>query len=257
MTSDRLQAELYALTHRGNPGDLEFYTRVCDGASTVLELGCGYGRLLRVLAQRGRHVLGLDSNRELLGLAKRNLSTLPTSKQRGVELVNADMSRFEFGATGFERVLLPYNGLYCLLGRRAAFGCFRAVRAALAPNGVFAFDVWNAARFHRSSTINASADAREPIVTIEHAGRVWDVFEHSRTRRSAQRLDVRYDYLPRGGGKACQIVIPQRYYLESELRELLARAGLEIRQRWGDFSGARSSARSEHLIVVAGLKSPS
>jgi len=252
MTSAALEAELYALTHRGTPGDLEFYTRVCHGAAAVLELGCGYGRLLHALAQRGRRVLGLDSNRELLALAKRNLRALPKARQRGVELVNADMTRFEF-APGFDRVLLPYNGLYCLLGRRAALACFRAARAALAPNGLFVFDVWNAHAFHRDRAIASSADASEPIVTIQHAGRVWDVFERSRTRRRAQRLDVTYDYLPRGGGKPCQIVIPQRYYLEPELTELLARAGLVAHHRFGDFSGARFSARAEHLIVVAGL----
>jgi SAM-dependent methyltransferase len=252
MTSARLAAELYALTHRGTAGDLEFYTRVCGGARGVLELGCGYGRLLCALSRRGRRVLGLDSNPELLALAKRSLRALPESKRRGVEVVNADMSRFAF-AERFERILLPYNGLYCLLGRRAALSCFRAVRATLAPGGLFLFDVWNAAPFHRASSSRASADADEPIVTIEHGGRVWDVFEHSRTRRSAQRLDVRYDYLPRGGGRSCSIVIPQRYYLEPELRDLLARAGLELRQRWGDFSGARFSSRSEHLIVAAGL----
>jgi SAM-dependent methyltransferase len=251
MTSARLQAELYALTHRGNAGDVEFYTNFCESASSVLELGCGYGRLLRALAQRGRRVLGLDSNRELLALAKRSLRALPESKQRGVSVLNADMSRFGL-AVSFERVLLPYNGLFCLLGRRAALACFRAVRAALTQNGLFVFDVWNAEGFHRERAAVSGADANEPIVTIQYAGRVWDVFERSRTRRHAQRVDVTYDYLPRTGGKPCQIVIPQRYYLERELSELLAQAGLAVRHRFGDFSGARFSRRAEHLIVVAG-----
>ena len=44
-----LEAELYALTHRGNPGDTEFYARRCAGAGSVLELGTGYGRLLPAL----------------------------------------------------------------------------------------------------------------------------------------------------------------------------------------------------------------
>ena len=37
---------LYASVHRGNPGDVGFYERLCAEARTVLELGCGYGRVL-------------------------------------------------------------------------------------------------------------------------------------------------------------------------------------------------------------------
>ena len=36
-----LSAELYALTHRGNAFDKQFYKRFCAGASSVLELGSG------------------------------------------------------------------------------------------------------------------------------------------------------------------------------------------------------------------------
>jgi tRNA G46 methylase TrmB len=46
-----LAAELYRLTHRGNPGDVGFYRKLCSGVQSVLELGCGYGRLLAALAQ--------------------------------------------------------------------------------------------------------------------------------------------------------------------------------------------------------------
>ena len=55
-----LSAELYALTHRGTAGDVGFYRRACAGASSVLELGCGSGRLLKRLARPGRQLVGLD-----------------------------------------------------------------------------------------------------------------------------------------------------------------------------------------------------
>src|SRR5262249_4327605 len=55
-----LEAELYALTHRGNPGDTQFYARQCAGVGSVLELGTGYGRLLPALLGAARAVTGLD-----------------------------------------------------------------------------------------------------------------------------------------------------------------------------------------------------
>ena len=244
-----MNAELYALTHRGNPGDVAFYAEVCRGARSVLELGSGSGRLLLALARAKRRLVGLELDPKLLALAKRNLRALPQAKQKSVSVVPADMRDFELPQR-FERVLLPYNALYCLLGKSAALACFRAAHRALEPGGRLALDVWNAAPFHHAAA-QASADDPEPIVSLRHAGCTWDVFEHSRVRRAQQRLDVAYTYVPREGGRSQQIPIAQRYFLPNEISELLERAGFSVEARYGDFSGRRFSARSAQLIVLA------
>jgi SAM-dependent methyltransferase len=250
MTSAQLDADLYALTHRGTPGDAAFYGRFCAGAERVLELGSGYGRILKALARPGRALVGLDCDRALLAAAKRGLQELSLAKRRSVQLVHGDMRHFELGS-GFDRVLLPYNGLYCLLTKRDALACFRAARAALVPGGLFVLDVWNAHSFQREPAVRGNTGTATPIVTLRHAGRTWDVFEDTRVRRAAQRLFVTYHYLPREGGAARVIPIEQRYYLAPELSELLRRAGFKVAQRSGDFAGARFRARSPLLAVVA------
>ncbi|HKO48821.1 MAG TPA: class I SAM-dependent methyltransferase [Polyangiaceae bacterium] len=244
-----MKAELYALTHRGNPGDVAFYGNVCRGAKSVLELGSGSGRLLTALASAKRQLVGLELDPELLALAKRNLGSLPAALRKSVQLVRADMRDFELPRR-FERVLLPYNALYCLLTQRAALACFRAARRALEPGGLLALDVWNAEPFQRNPT-QTGVDDPDPIVTLSHAGRTWDVFERSRVRRSQQRLDVSYRYVPRERGSALEIPIAQRYYLSGEISDLLQRAGFAIEARQGDFSGRRFSVRSAQLIVLA------
>jgi len=244
-----VSAELYALTHTGNPGDVAFYREECRGAGRVLELGSGSGRLLVALADSKRRLTGLELEPDLLALAKRNLRALPPAKRKTVRVVAGDMRDFEF-PEHFERVLLPYNALYCLLNRRAASACFRASRRALAPGGRLILDVWNAGPFQRSAA-SRPVDEGEPIVSLRHAGRTWDVFEHSRVRRAQQRLDVNYTYLPREGGIAHQIPIAQRYYSSGEISDLLERAGFVIEARYGDFARRKFGARSPHLIVSA------
>jgi SAM-dependent methyltransferase len=242
-------AELYALTHRGNPGDVGFYRQVCRGAKSVLELGSGSGRLLTALSTADRQLVGLELDPKLLALAKRNVRRLPHAKRKSLRIVHADMRDFELPRR-FERVLLPYNALFCLLGQRAALSCLRAAHGALEPGGKLAFDVWNAEPFQSSSGWTGADDAR-PIVTLRHAGRTWDVFERSRVRRAQQRLDVSYTYLPREGGRAYQIPIAQRYFLPAEISRLLEQAGFVIEARYGDFTRRRFSARSAQLIVLA------
>jgi SAM-dependent methyltransferase len=244
-----VNAELYALTHRGNPGDVAFYRGVCRGAQSVLELGSGSGRLLTALASAKRRLLGLELEPSLLALAKRNLRALPPSKRKSVRVLQADMRNFALPER-FERVLLPYNALYCLLTKRDALACFRAARGALEPGGALALDVWNAEPFHRNPE-HPGSDDPEPIVTLRHAGHTWDVFERSRLRRTQQRLDVNYTYLARESGSAYEIPIAQRYFLAGEISALLERAGFAIEARYGDFSGRRFNSRSSLLVLIA------
>lgn len=242
-------AELYALTHRGNPGDVAFYRQICRGAKSVLELGSGSGRMLAALASEKRRLVGLELDPKLLDLAKRNLCALPPSKRKSVRVVRGDMRDFELPQR-FERILLPYNALYCLLSKSAALSCFRAAHRALEPGGRLALDVWNAQPFH-GSPAQASADDPEPIVSLRHTGDTWDVFESSRLRRAQQRIDVCYRYVPRKGGSTYRIPIAQRYFLPAEISKLLERAGFSLEARYGDFSGRRFGVRSTQLIVLA------
>jgi SAM-dependent methyltransferase len=241
-------AQLYALTHRGNRGDLEFYQRTCRGARSVLELGSGYGRVLLALASAQRRVVGLERDPQFLALARRNLRQLSPNKRQSVRLVHGDLRDFRL-AERFERVLLPYNALYCLLSKQTVLSCFRSVHRALKPGGVFAFDVWNAAAF--DSATGSLPDDDEPIVSLSYDARTWDVFERSRLRRARKRLDVTYEYRPREGGAVQRIDIPQRYYLAAEVDDLLGRAGFAVHARYGDFSGARFTRRSAQQVVLA------
>ena len=243
-----LDAELYALTHRGNPGDVEHYVKVCEGAKSVLELGSGYGRMLQALAAPQRTLFGLELNPTLLSLGQKAVAALPAAKRQGVTLVQGDMQRIDLGRR-FERVILPYNALFCLLTLRGVERCFRSVRAALEPGCSFAFDVWNADRLGDEGL---QPDAEDRALTaFEHAGRRWVAFERCRRARGTGRLDVTYSYVPHGPGARRSQVVRQRYYRSGELLPLLTECGFAIDGKLGSFAGGRFNERSQRLVVVA------
>jgi SAM-dependent methyltransferase len=245
---DTLDARLYALTHRGNAGDVAHYVRVCRSAKSVLELGAGSGRILTALAKPGREVWGLELDTSLLKLGRSAIKQLAPGARSGVSLVAGDMRRFELPRR-FERVILPYNGLYCLLGLPAAAACMRSVHAALQPGGVFAFDVWHADEIHEQGLAPELHD--EERLRFEHAGRTWRVFESCAAARGAQRLDVTYTYAPSGRGSPRVQCIRQRYYRVPELISLLSGAGLRVRALHGSFSGSRLTKDSSRVVVTA------
>lgn len=214
----------------------------------MLELGCGYGRLLRALAEPQRSVWGLDLDTGLLGLCRDTVASLPERRRHGLKLVRGDMRTFEVDRR-FERVILPYNALYCLLREADVARCLRAARRALEPGGSFAFDVWNADGLDVRELRDASDD--EPLTRLKHAGRFWSVFERCRVARGHDRLDVTYTYVPSGAGKARQQTLQQRYYRSERLLGLLEREGFTITKKQGSFGGARFGPRSQRLVVCA------
>lgn len=238
-------AELYIALHRGTPGDIEFYLRACAGAERVLELGCGYGRVLEALARAGHRVVGLDRDAELGEVARRAVSPL------GGRVVLAEMTSFDLGER-FDRVIIPFNGLYCLLDRDAVLRCFERIRLHLAPGGMLIFDVWSADHFHtEADPSDLPDDHLEPVGPVEAYGRTYDVFEQSVWSRDAQRILARYTYVARDGSAEVTCNLAQRYLRSREVVELLEAAGLEPLVLHGGFDQHSYDAESELLIVTA------
>lgn len=214
-------------------------------------MGSGAGRMLQALAQPGRALCGLELDPGLFALGTATVRELPAASRRGVSLLRADMRDFDLGRR-FERVILPYNALYCLLTPRDVARCFRAVHSALEPGGVFAFDVWNADNFvaHEQD----GEDDEGAVMRFVHEGRTWSVFERSRLGRSAGRLDVTYTYVPSSRGAKREQVLRQRYYHSSDLLDWLERAGFRVGSKAGSFGAGRFGARSARLVVTASAR---
>ncbi len=75
--------------------------RLC--APTVLEPGCGSGRMLEALAQRGIEVFGIDRSDAMVAFARRRLG-------RSDPVVVADMTDFDLGRK-FAGAIGPINTL--------------------------------------------------------------------------------------------------------------------------------------------------
>ncbi len=236
---------LYAKLHVGNPGDLAFYREHCVGASSILELGCGYGRVMESLSQAGRTVVGLDHDRGLLELARLRVQECNLV---GCELVAGDMRSFQLDRS-FDRILLPYSGLYCLFSDDDVVACLRRVREHLAPAGRFVFDAYCADGFHRCGIEDEDED--EQVADIEHEGRIYHVTESSQWDRKAQRLEVVYIHEPRSGGHSIATRLEHHYLLSEQLAPLLEAAGLVLTSLHGDYAGGPLHDDSDLLVATA------
>ena len=236
-------ADLYASLHSGTEGDEDFYRAVCVGAGRVLELGCGSGRILAVLADQVAELHGLDSCEEALALARKHL---PAS----VELQRGEMETFDVGG-GFDRVLIPFNGIYCLPDLESVRRTFVQVSKALAPEGLLVFDGYAGDPIHEDDSFDEGFDEEDEIATVEARGKRWRVFERSEYERSAQRFTVYYRYLGEDDGDEILATIRHRYLRLEETLEALEDAGLELVVAHGDFDQRVYDHDSERMIITA------
>lgn len=101
--------------------------RFGPGCRTVLEPGCGAGRILEALARRGLDVVGIDRSPAMVEIARRRLAA---AGLRG-EVAGADMTAFDLGRV-VDAAVCPINTL-AHLTRGGLAAHLEAMGVALRP----------------------------------------------------------------------------------------------------------------------------
>ena len=143
---------LYALLPAGP--EVDVVASVVPAGSTLLELGCGAGRLTRALVARGYTVTAVDNSAEMLALVD------------DAETVLADITELELGRT-FDAVLLASRLVHDDAGDAFLAACARHVR----PGG-FVLIERHAPEWVRTTTPTMSErdGVRFELLDVEHDG---------------------------------------------------------------------------------------
>ncbi len=90
--------------------EIQFVIRRLENTDSVLELGCGYGRVAFRLAEAAKSVVGIDTATESLVLARQ----LSGSSSR-CEFLEMDAADLKFSESEFDEVVCIQNGI-CAFG---------------------------------------------------------------------------------------------------------------------------------------------
>ena len=247
-------AALYLALHRGNSGDLEFYQRRCEGARRILELGAGAGRLAIPLAAGGAEVVALELNNEMRALGEAATRRAVHAQQLSPTALRwrgGDMCTFSFGSERFERVLIPYNTLYCLPDQAAQRACLARAAAHLTEGGSLLLDGYQLPDPELYEF--CGDDDFEAIDELSLSGERVVVEELDEHWQEEQRCLLHYRYRwP--DGRSVGYALAHRYLPLAELEELLSALGLRCVERWGDFPAEPWEPEAPRWIVEARLK---
>lgn len=112
--------------------DICFYQKHLLANATILELGCGTGRISRALSS-SHTVVGLDLSLEMLQQAA-------SHQGKRVNYICMDMTEMAFQGT-FDHILIPYNTLNLLQDESIITACLKQARGLLHPEGSLLFQV--------------------------------------------------------------------------------------------------------------------
>src|SRR5580704_166362 len=130
--------------------DVAFWQRAAAIAGgTVLELGCGTGRVSLPLARLGVALVGIDRSAAMLARAERRARALgtgrgsPERERRAgrLTLVRGDIRALPFRPRRFSMVIAPYGVLQSLLGDGDLAATLESVGRVLARGGIFGIDL--------------------------------------------------------------------------------------------------------------------
>jgi SAM-dependent methyltransferase len=119
---------LYHLEMGGEVEDLRFYRKQLHrhGCRSILELGCGTGRISDYLQRCGFAVTGIDNSRSMLAYA---------DSARCAQTIEMDMCRLGLRYR-FSAAIIAWNTLNLLGSRQLIRRCLEEVASVLAPGGL-------------------------------------------------------------------------------------------------------------------------
>jgi SAM-dependent methyltransferase len=211
------------------PGILEILGQNGLREGLVVDLGCGSGLWARGLVDAGYRVLGIDISETMVEISR---NRVPEAKFRVGSLFDADIPPCQ-AVTAVSEVLNylfdPENE------RRGLTSLFRRVYEALAPGGVFVFDVLGPGQVPPGTATRGFREGEDWVVLVE---KEEDAGRRTLTRRIVSFRKAGKHY--RRDGEVHRV----RLYEPSEISGELRRTGFQVRtmRAYGRYPLARGHA---------------
>jgi SAM-dependent methyltransferase len=240
-------ARYYDLENAAFTEDLDLWIELAEEhGDPILELGCGTGRVLLPLAQRGYAITGVDNSPDMLArlrdkLKSGRLKTAPI-------LLEADLATFAV-ETRFALALMPFNTFMHLLSLEAQLAALTNIRRHLRPGATLALDVINPAEAYAAPEAGLALER-----SFADGDRAVQVFSSLHLDRAAQlgHITWLYDSVGEAGSvQRTSVPLTMRYTFPGEMRLLLERCGFNLTHLYGDYDRSPFGDDSARMIVLA------
>ncbi|HEX2254179.1 MAG TPA: class I SAM-dependent methyltransferase [Thermoanaerobaculia bacterium] len=236
----------------GRAEDVPFYVELArEAGGTVLEMGCGSGRVTLPVARAGIEVVAVDASSAMLGRLRAHLAAESSAVARRVEVVAGDIRSLDLGRR-FPLVIAPFRVVQHLVSRSDQRAWLRAVARHLEPGGELVFDVFQPDYDYLVQPAAGSLDVER---SDSDTGCTIRRFSSAHHTPAEQTFTVRVEWhVEEPGGASYQEHAAEttvRWFTRYELENLLELEGYEILDLWGDFDRTPFGPEASEQIVRA------
>jgi SAM-dependent methyltransferase len=235
--------------------DVPFFVEAAQqSGGSVLELGCGTGRVLIPTAQAGIEVVGLDLSPHMLRVCRERLLHEPECVRSRVRLVQADMRRFAL-ARDFKLVMIPFRPFQHLTSVDDQQACLECISRHLTPGGRLILDIFNPSLEALVSDNIGQELSDEPEFTTPDGRRV--VCRHKIVSRDRFNQVINVEliyYVTHPDSREERLIhsFAMRYLFRFEAEHLLARCGFQLECVYADYNKSPYGSKYPgELIMVA------
>ena len=217
----------------------------CGGS--VLELGCGTGRIAVPLGRAGVPLTGIDRSAAMLTVARQRVER--ARLRRHVRLVRGDIRDLPFPDATFSVVMAPYGVLQSLLRERDLAATLAAVRAVLRAGGTFGLELvadlpaWDEyrKRISLSGWRRRRGGAHVTLVETvrQDRARRLTIFDQEFTERRGRQRHIR------------RFALCFRTLSVPQMVRRLEKAGFAMTALLGDYRGGPWDPRAEVWLILA------
>jgi len=238
-TDPRLSAVYDALNPSG-PDDAFYIDLAGKTPKSILDMGCGTGRLACHLAALGHSVTGADPAAAMLEIARRRPGA---DKVTWLNLAAANLAI----RTRFDLIVMTGHVFQVFLTDSHIYAALQSLRLHLAPGGRLAFETRNPALRKWEDWTPDKTWKR-----VEVAG-IGPVQLHHVTQMVLGQLLTYESHFRFGENDVVHTTDRLRFVNRDELAIFLADAGFVEVTWYGDWDRSPIAANSPEIIVVAGL----
>lgn len=206
----------------------------------VLELGCGTGKMTRLLSGAGYDMIGVDNSEDMLEIAREKQYE---SEESEILYLLQDMREFElYGTVG--AVVSICDSMNYILEEEDLHSVFKLVNNYLDPQGIFIFDLNTIYKYRELLGETTISENRE------EGSFIWDNYfdeeeqinEYDLTLFIREENDLYRKY---------EETHYQRAYELDTVKKLLEQAGMEFVAAYDAFSKEPVKEDSERIYVIA------
>lgn len=221
--------------------DINFYQEEClKVKGSILELGCGTGRILSKLRlNKSQKIYGLDNSSSMLNVLREK------TYSSNIFVVRQDMRYFRI-SDDFDLIYIPFDSFCHLLNDSDIKNCIDKIKLHLNINGKLIIDVSNPDIGFISSKKTETIRAR---YNDPYNNDKITIFQSSTYNSSSRIHFIRWKY--KYENKVVYHDFKKRIFVENDLKNMLIKNNFKIIEHFGWYDRSIYSNKSKRNIIIS------